>query len=116
MDLALERPLAWRKEMPVLARYGDYMLTVAALTMGNYIWFLPCLLPRGHGLRLPLYRQIRVLKSLRAAHGFIGSIFIISFSFRSFDDGIMITNILQTALTIYTTIFNMLALVYYPVL
>lgn len=106
----------WHQRNVGLADSGHNMLAFAALTVGSYIWEFLLLLPRGQGLRLPLYKQERVVKPIRAAHGFIGNIIISYFIFALNDDEIKSPSKFQLALLMVNTFVNMVALVYSLVL
>ena len=112
--VALCNPSTLKTEVLDIAAYQHCSYAAAAFTMGCYIWLCLKFLPRGHGSRLPLYKQKHVLQSFRAVHGLIADIFIFSFSFKlhkASRPGIAIL-----AFMTVNTFMNMITLVYHAVL
>ena len=104
----------YNQEVNRRARCQNCLNAAVAVSVGRCIWFLLRLLPPGHGLRLPLYKQIHVLLSLCMAHGLIADIFIFSLIFELYK-GLRPVNGLIVVLTVIT-LLDLVLLVYYAVL
>ena len=100
-DLGIECHLHTQAEVAALTRYQNYSHAAIAVILGSYIWWC-----------IPAFSTLRL--TLRAAHGLIADVCIVSFSLALYKPSR--PSIVQLTLITINTSTNLVALVYHTVL